>query len=355
MTYYSVAGIACIILGVVLGLWCVPLAPHLNWIRRKDVPLDANVSRPFLDAKHRQAPVTLFYAGLFSSIRQAARYTGGLPVAGYYNERSSALLYNVMDDVTWVEPWTAEYNKDRVPWYYQWPTQLYQHLALWYHGTRPFPASETAIPLPYVCVGRANFAQEGDVYLHGTMLARLNFDFAAFQRPIILFGSSNGASTTLNSVLLMHQTRPERLRNVKAVIIEAPYSDLDEVLEHLYGPWLSIPARWMLATVTQYRPPSLKGKRPIDAAAAMEWPLHIPLLIVASKSDKVVPPSQTAKLAALLRAKNPGIDVTECYLNHSTHGTMSIHNDEDVAHYRRVMLDFIKRALPDSPADLWLA
>jgi alpha-beta hydrolase superfamily lysophospholipase len=146
--------------------------------------------------------------------------------------------------------------------------------------------------------------------------------------PLILFGCSRGASTTLTSVLRLYANEPELLRNVKGVIVEAPFADIPSVLRFRFGKLEGLAVR-LIHMVQQYR----KDKpSPLDLANKLEWPPHIPLLIVHSRADGVVPQSSTLELVKALRAKNAPL--RECELQFSSHSALPTEHNEDRATYK---------------------
>jgi hypothetical protein len=140
--------------------------------------------------------------------------------------------------------------------------------------------------------------------------------------PCILYGVSRGAAATINA-LAYH-----KYQNVRLVILEACYDKHRTVFYHQFGSCLVPLIEMGMGAMTDYCPNDMP---PIDAAKG-HIPTEIPIGLVTSRVDRVVPAGNTYRLAAAMRGA--GHDkVHVLTLQHSHHGHYGMQNSTDRAAY----------------------
>ena len=112
-----------------------------------------------------------------------------------------------------------------------------------------------------------------------------------FACPCILYGVSRGAAATLNA--LAHK----RYANVRLVILEGCYTSATAVIRRRCGRLFSPIVEFGLSMATDYKPGQML---PIESCSKISR--DIPIGIVTSRGDKLVPPVEAMRLAAELRS-----------------------------------------------------
>ncbi len=112
-------------------------------------------------------------------------------------------------------------------------------------------------------------------------------------KNLILFGVSRGASTIINYVAL------HKPGNVKALILESPFDDMysvvNGILRKIYAHWIpGLTTIGDLACATIFNNYSTCAIAPRDVVAHM--PPHIPVLIVCSEQDQLIPAASSQAL-----------------------------------------------------------
>lgn len=112
-------------------------------------------------------------------------------------------------------------------------------------------------------------------------------------KNLILFGVSRGASTIINYVA-MHKTG-----NIKALILESPYDDMysvvNGILGHIYAHWVpGLTTIGNLVCATIFSNYSTCAIAPRDVVEFI--PKHIPILIVCSNQDQLIPAASSQGL-----------------------------------------------------------
>lgn len=142
-----------------------------------------------------------------------------------------------------------------------------------------------------------NLGQEEDIER-----IRQAYDYAQKKLPqsqgVVLTGISRGAATCINFVA-MHQ--PEK---VKALVIESPFDTLKSVVDHLLNrfnlSWMPYSTDvGMMLVDSKFERVDPQGLFPLDLIVHI--PGHIPILIVGSHSDDVVPITSVRRLYAALK------------------------------------------------------
>lgn len=128
------------------------------------------------------------------------------------------------------------------------------------------------------------------------------YDFAYKKLPnvegFVLTGISRGAATCIN-FMVMHQ--PD---NIKALVIESPFDTLKSVVDHLLKRynlgWIPFSGDVsMMFIENKFECLDMQGIFPVHLIAHI--PPTIPILIIGSHSDDVVPISSVRKLYATLK------------------------------------------------------
>jgi len=91
---------------------------------------------------------------------------------------------------------------------------------------------------------------------------------------VIVGGTSMGCAVTL-------QVSMQRRDHIAGIVIHSPYSSFSEVIQEYAPPWTYIPTPWLWI-----------ADRWDSTDAAKSLPEEIPLLVLSSGDDKVIPPSQ---------------------------------------------------------------
>jgi predicted esterase len=142
-----------------------------------------------------------------------------------------------------------------------------------------------------------SFAQEPEV----DVLAKHFFEKVGTIKPTILVGLSNGACTDLNFMC------EYQLANVEGMILESPFANpmdiVENILEHShldYIPGSHTAGALLLASI--FRNYNRNGITPLQQVLAS--PLHIPMLLIASEEDQLVPLWSTLRLFNAIRENN---------------------------------------------------
>lgn len=154
---------------------------------------------------------------------------------------------------------------------------------------------------------------------------------------IVLVGVSRGASTIIN-FLAAHQPT-----DIAAAIIESPFAHTDHVVKHIAQqiyihkiPHLDILGQRILSFL--FRAYTPWGKQPIDYAP--DVPHTIPLLILCSKKDRVIPWNSSYDLyLALKNAGHPHVDFHA--FEHGQHAFLI--NRSSGQEFMHVVHDFYKK------------
>jgi pimeloyl-ACP methyl ester carboxylesterase len=162
------------------------------------------------------------------------------------------------------------------------------------------------------------------------------------ERDVVLLGLSRGAVTIINYAA--HHDLP----NVKAIILESPFETLlsiiKGILKRSYLPFNQYTGGIVLYLFTRYFPATdVNG---ICARTSIEFfPLDIPVLLIHSKKDKVVPIESSRKLYKALVERGHA-DVYLLELEHGSHGKLmkgaSAQTYQDVVHafYKKYNLPY---------------
>lgn len=174
---------------------------------------------------------------------------------------------------------------------------------------------------------KLNLAQEADI---NSLLKTYNEHIQKYpETDVILYGVSRGAATICT---FMGKHQPQ---NVKALILEAPFDSLPHLLKHRHQTTHRFINK-LLPKIISYDP---NGDSPIMSIENISK--EIPILIITSKSDDVVP---TPCAKALMRKFNKlGYDkVHLLILDKSSHSGYAFDDYSDKTKYESVVHAFYK-------------
>ncbi len=168
-----------------------------------------------------------------------------------------------------------------------------------------------------------NIGQEGDVR-HALASVRT----ALVNNPgkrLVLRGTSRGAAVALQVAALLTS---DEIAHVPLLICEAPFTTVADVIDARFAwKWERLLVRVGLRVFTSYRAKQSKQWSPMAVAWNFSHPT-LPIVIVASKVDTVVPPQVTERLVDVL--KRGGVQhVHTILLQASDHSSFSSDNDAD--------------------------
>lgn len=161
-----------------------------------------------------------------------------------------------------------------------------------------------------------------------------------FSFPVVLYGVSRGAATTVNFLATKYPTK--EIQNVRAVVLEGCFDDIKTIIKGInqkvggfkrFKKWIK---KAFSLVYPGYDP---DGHAPHRSAA--DVPMHLPILLITSKKDLLVPAKSTEKLYREL--KKTGHDVYLLILDHSGHPRYMLDHQEDTATYQAVVHAFYQR------------
>lgn len=162
----------------------------------------------------------------------------------------------------------------------------------------------------------ANFGQDGDI----AVLAEQYFGCcnANPHTQVILTGLSRGASTLFNFV------GKKKPKNISAIIAESPFASVDDIVEHRISQWYMnwVPGIHHMTVALMkllYPAYNLDGPQPITSIT-QDCPT-VPMLIVCSKQDDIIPYTSSVRLAYALKEK--GHEVYLLIFQEGAHGYLS--------------------------------
>lgn len=165
-------------------------------------------------------------------------------------------------------------------------------------------------------------AQKDDVHV-----AEQNIACLGSQIPLILWGGCGRGAATLFTALA--RTTADYPDFTKFLILEAPYLNIHDVFRHWCGGWW-----WRYCTVWSC------PKQP--ESYVNRFPMTIPILVVGSRGDRVVPVEQVRAFVNELASLS--FDVHYLELERAGHGRYGVFNpsivdlgEEDAVLYRRVL------------------
>ncbi|MGE0206301.1 MAG: alpha/beta hydrolase family protein [Candidatus Babeliales bacterium] len=194
-----------------------------------------------------------------------------------------------------------------------------------------------------------SLAQEADIdCLSQTYDAQAKHDNA-----MVLYGASRGAATIFN--FMATEYLKKEIKTVKAVILEGCFDQTVSILKSKLGSYASssyaqYAAQKLFSCI--YPNHNLDGIQPIKVVE--QFPHDVPLLLITSKIDKIVPAVCTWNLYhELKKAGHPHLYILE--LKHSRHPHYMNDNEYDALFYESVVHAFYKKyGLPYNPEKIML-
>lgn len=167
-------------------------------------------------------------------------------------------------------------------------------------------------------LNRINFAQDTDLHCleRAYNCALQNYP----HKKIVLIGISRGASTIIK--FLAERQRPQ----VCCVILESPWDTLRNLTAHISNQYLTyVPGSAHMLNALAHSLPNVKNDQDEVIDAVDQLSTNIPIHIIYSTADKVVPPHGTENVIEILQLNNQ--TVSSICLPNGKHGKLS-HIDE---------------------------
>ena len=187
---------------------------------------------------------------------------------------------------------------------------------------------------------RFNLGQEADM----ASIQKTYLDMMVTLDPkesIILFGVSRGAMALINWFAKYQPTR------IKALILEGTPSDLNDIVENSKGInyYYYSAVKKVLPLISSFKPDGPTATRSI-----FSLPRNLPILLITSKADTVVPYECSLNLKNLMDISN-FTSTKLCILDHSSHnGYLSEHGD-DIDTYVTAVREFYEMIGKRSESD----
>ncbi len=149
------------------------------------------------------------------------------------------------------------------------------------------------------------------------------------QHNIVLSGVSRGAATIINFIA-QHETY-----QVKALILESPFDKLSSIVKHLLARfrihWFPFSKQIAYKVCRRHFPNvNINGIFPINVIQGI--PSTIPVMLIHSKTDKVIPINSSRRLYIKLKeAGHQNVYLVE--LSSGSHGKLLLGTDADFYHY----------------------
>ena len=205
-----------------------------------------------------------------------------------------------------------------------------------YSASSGFPGALGLLPnivpiQPYDAhdVFRFNVAQQGDVQHALTETRRQLEARPGKDERFILFGTSRGAAVALQ---VAHNLTADELKRVAFVVCEGVFDTAPAVMESRFGSRVTRFLQWALPKICEYRAES--SPTPLQIAREFAH-VDLPLLLVTSRADIIVPPQHTQAMADVLKTRNK--KTTLLQLEHSPHSSMATWDDRDRQTYAQTM------------------
>jgi len=230
--------------------------------------------------------------------------------------------------------------------------QAYKYVKTYKIGKNTFHNTQYLITRPFLTFNYPD-AHEGFLrinrnetsFAQDNEIARLKLRFEKTMRyaqekepgdnEIIIFGLSRGASAALNLVALYN------LPAVKALVLESPFDSVATIIDNkrkqLHLEWLSHDTgEYIMENI--FRRYDRNGVRPIDLVSKIRKDL--PILIICSKKDQLVPCHSSVKLYQKL--KESGHNAVHLFItDHGKHSKILEAQDGDT--YQAVVHAFYKK------------
>ncbi len=199
--------------------------------------------------------------------------------------------------------------------------------AQYYQAYGALPADVYSFDFCDYCDGKFDrtktaMGQAADIAVLRAQCAQLN----TAQTRLVLCGVSRGASTIINFV------GKEKPKNIAALILESPFAHMDDVLNNFTGSSI-LPTNFIMGRI--YPAYNRQGEQPIDYIEAINK--NIPIALICSKTDALVPYTSTMKLYDRLIAQGRK-NVQILILPEGAHANLC-----DGPEYQRFVKNFLKR------------
>jgi Prolyl oligopeptidase family len=191
---------------------------------------------------------------------------------------------------------------------------------------------------PAINLKQINLAQELDIE---TYSLAYDHHVAKFTNTeIVLYGVSRGAATTFNFLATKYQ---DKKQNVKAVVLEGCFDSVRNVLKQKYpNMQRSSKTKELVERIFNsiYSSHDLNGIAPIKNVT--NFPKNLPVLLITSKKDTVVPPACVWNMYHKLKeVGHKHVYILE--LDHSPHPLYMMEHEEDIVKYETVVHAFYKK------------
>lgn len=277
--------------------------------------------------------VTIFFQGNNAARTQACKYAGpkGLDIVVTGNQvehvfipEAPELLHNIymydeLNDIQYGTSWNP------LHWLFS-AAHCLNHWRFNVYGTSCFPHNQWSL---------MNLAGPEDVtqYLNAIRDCIKKYP----EKKIVLFGTSRGASVVMVTLSMLSL---EEQSHIKLAIAEAPFATVQSVLENTYPKSLVPLMLNGLEKATMFQRDQYS---PLESVQSGRFAISVPLLIVTSKVDNIVPPKETQQLIDILRERHLSLHLLE--LEHSHHSFMSLQNRDDIQKYEDKLASLYKEFL----------
>jgi alpha-beta hydrolase superfamily lysophospholipase len=216
-----------------------------------------------------------------------------------------------------------------------------EHIILFAHGIDPDPRAYITQAASYAhilnypaltfsfndALKRINFAQQTDLDCLERAYNCVVNNYS--DKKIVLIGVSRGAATALKFLAERQRT------NITCVILESPWDTIQNLTKHISNQYLTyLPGSAYMLNALAHSLPNVQSHQSEVIDAVNQLQTNIPIHIIYSTADKVVPPDGTANIIEALQKNNPNVTCI-CLLN-GKHGKLS-YIDECIHSVKRFM------------------
>lgn len=217
--------------------------------------------------------------------------------------------------------------------------QLYNKIVIWRNRSNDKAEKITVekkdnkgsdVAAPSVTLHSINLGQQEDIETLSDAYDKHQKELS--DTEVVLYGVSRGAATVFNFMASDYQIK--EIKNVKVVILEGCFDSMGHLLYCKYPKMLTT-AKKLFSFI--YPGHDLNGIQPIELVD--QFPKDIPVLLITSKKDSVVPCKTTWNLYYELKdAGHPHVYILE--LDHSSHPRYMMDNENDKIAYQAVVHAF---------------
>lgn len=288
---------------------------------------------------------TIFYQGLYNSQVQASKYIvpGFIGTTGEYIrcEKALDLIHDVyigeeIGEITPMNSWMELLN----------PIKLYNYictgLSNWYYDisiTRSNEAKElssSTLICHHINYFALNFGQEGDVTDHYNKYINFLRDYP--DHDYIMWGVSKGAATTINAIA----TNKYDISKLKMIVLEGCYDSIENVFSSWGSDTAPIDCQrdinsnswlgYLMLMILPYLPIQYRSNPYWDPINRVGELPDVPILLITSKADKLVPAYLTKRLFNKLQDTGHN-HVYLLELAHSAHPRYMFDDEQDRGSY----------------------